>query len=58
MKQNFLFSELMEHGGGISQAWRVSLVSEQELVVFSPVFESWFLATSFLRSSNSSSSRL
>jgi hypothetical protein len=44
MKQNFLFSQLMEHGGGISQvgAWRVSVVCEQELVVFFPVFESWF----------------
>jgi len=44
MKQNFLFSQLMEHGRGISQAgaWRVLVVCEQELVVFSLVFESWF----------------
>jgi hypothetical protein len=49
MKQNFLFSELMEHGGGNTQAgaWRVSVVCEQELVVFSPVFESWFLQLPF-----------
>ncbi len=38
----------------IDGAWRVSVVCEQELVVFSPVFESWFFATSFLRSSSSS----